>query len=108
MGLFGGMAAAKPLGFMAAQPVTQVAAGYVNSGQHAIRGRFIPFRSSRWGKPYTQALLTAARLGLWRDLKSHCLRQWAPLGICGCLAYANIFNKILGGWSRPITARQKA
>jgi len=69
------MAATKLPGFMAAQPVTQVAAGYVNSGQHATRGRFIPFRSLRWGKPYTQALLMAARLGLRGDLKSYCLRQ---------------------------------
>ena len=56
-GPFGGMLGAQILGFMAAQPVTQVAAGYVNSGQHAIGGRFIPFRSLGLGKPYSQALL---------------------------------------------------
>lgn len=56
-GTLRGMLAAQVLGFMAAQPVTQVAAGYVNSGQHAIGGRFIPFRSLGLGKPYGQALL---------------------------------------------------
>ena len=39
-----------PFGFMAAQPVTRVSAGYVNSGQHVIRGRFTPFRSLGWVK----------------------------------------------------------
>ena len=45
---------------MLAQPVSPVAAVYVNSGQHVIRGRLAPFRSGRWGKPHTQALLVGA------------------------------------------------
>jgi hypothetical protein len=69
-----------PSGSMAAQPVTPVAAGYVNSGQRAIRGRFTPL-SLGWAR------LHGDSLALWRGSE-------APLshgsghrsGVCGRLA----------------------
>jgi hypothetical protein len=80
-GSFGGMAAAKPPpGSMAAQPVSPVAAGYVNSGQRAITGRLNPF-------PIALGVAPAARAGFRGDQKPRCLHgSGQRSGVCGRLA----------------------
>jgi hypothetical protein len=99
-------------GSMTAQPVTRVAAGYVNSGQHAIRGRLAPFFARSGGvSPITKRRFGGSP-GLSRGSE-------APLsygsgqhsGVCGRLALLTSSTRSSGaghGRYPPVKGRERS
>lgn len=77
-------------GSLSARHDPTVAAGYVNSGQHVIRGMSFPNPLRGWRKPMPKRPVRGSRLGLARGSKSRCLMAAGDLGVCGWLAPATV------------------
>jgi len=85
-----------PLGFMIAKPVSQVAAGNVNSGQHAIGGGFALLLLLRWVNTHMLKRPSAApRLG-GKNQSPVVLWHQATFGVCGWLAMLPFSSRFSG------------